>query len=252
MNDLVAYRMIFEKCTSEKDTKNIFMPHTSIHFIINGYGYVNDVKLSKGDFFSVTKNSKIKYGPDSEEPWEYIYADFEGEDVVTEMVKVGLNADVTYGKMNFFDQIEAIYNLYNSYCEMDTDNKMFKNSAGNMILSLFLRDKWDKNSMLNLRATDIKEFIDKNYYLKITMEDVAKKMFLSRAYMRNIFVDEYGMAPKKYLQKIRMERAAELIMKEEGKISEIARSVGYEDQLLFSKMFKSYFGVSPKGYNKGD
>ena len=33
-------------------------------------------------------------------------------------------------------------------------------------------------------------------------------------------------------------------------IGEIARSVGYEDQLLFSRVFKKFKGISPNNYRK--
>ena len=60
--------------------------------------------------------------------------------------------------------------------------------------------------------------------------------------LRNCFL------PKQFLQKTRMERAVFLLTETDGDISLIAKSVGYDDALLFSKMFKQYYGDSPKQY----
>ena len=47
-----------------------------------------------------------------------------------------------------------------------------------------------------------------------------------------------------------VEKATELLGNEKLNISDVARSVGYDDAMLFSKMFKKEFGVSPSEYRK--
>ena len=99
-------------------------------------------------------------------------------------------------------------------------------------------------------AKNIKQFIDENYYRKLTVKSISEKFFLSKDYIRNLFVKFYGLSPKQYIQIVRMERAKELLSKTDISINLIANSVGYDDALLFSKMFKKYFSVSPKKYRE--
>jgi YesN/AraC family two-component response regulator len=47
-----------------------------------------------------------------------------------------------------------------------------------------------------------------------------------------------------------MRRAAELTLNLNLSIGDIARSVGYNDQLLFSKMFKKVMGDAPTHYRR--
>ena len=47
-----------------------------------------------------------------------------------------------------------------------------------------------------------------------------------------------------------MERAKELLTVTDVSIFEIANSVGYEDQLYFSRVFKNKIGLSPSDYRK--
>ncbi|MBQ3179079.1 MAG: helix-turn-helix transcriptional regulator [Clostridia bacterium] len=85
---------------------------------------------------------------------------------------------------------------------------------------------------------------------KISIEDLAQRFYLSRPYIRNLFVKYENMSPKQYLQKIRMERAAEMLLQTRYDVSLIAQSVGYSDQFTFSKMFKQHHGVSPAGFRR--
>jgi YesN/AraC family two-component response regulator len=68
--------------------------------------------------------------------------------------------------------------------------------------------------------------------------------------MSKLFKQETGESPINYLIKIRMEKAKELLVKEELSVKEIANSVGYQDAYHFSKLFKKYTGNSPSDYIK--
>ena len=96
----------------------------------------------------------------------------------------------------------------------------------------------------------IMNFIDENYDKRITIEEIANKFYLNKNYMRTLFVKQLGLSPKQYLQRVRMKRAAFLLIETESDVALIAKSVGYDDALLFSKMFKQYWGVSPVQYRK--
>jgi AraC-like DNA-binding protein len=47
-----------------------------------------------------------------------------------------------------------------------------------------------------------------------------------------------------------MEKAAELLLKKTGNITEIAYSVGISNASGFSRAFREYYGVSPKKYSR--
>jgi AraC-like DNA-binding protein len=59
-----------------------------------------------------------------------------------------------------------------------------------------------------------------------------------------------GLPPQQYITKFRMAHARELIATSQMSITDIARIVGYDNPLYFSRMFKKETGVSPRAYRQ--
>lgn len=51
-----------------------------------------------------------------------------------------------------------------------------------------------------------------------------------------------------YLRQLRMEEAGKLLLHTKKNVGEIASEVGYTDMKHFYRLFKSYYGMSPKDY----
>lgn len=81
-----------------------------------------------------------------------------------------------------------------------------------------------------------------------SLEEAAKKSFISSTYFRKLFKAEYGVSPKKYVIDCRMKHAASLIISGYYTLSEIAGLCGYNDYKHFLVEFKKVMGVSPSGY----
>ena len=56
------------------------------------------------------------------------------------------------------------------------------------------------------------------------------------------------ISPQEYLLSYRLEQGSRLLRTTKMSVQEIAESIGYENPLTFSKMFKNAYGVSPKYY----
>lgn len=94
-------------------------------------------------------------------------------------------------------------------------------------------------------------YIQENYSKKISLASVADHVGLSSGYLCRIFKDETGVSINSYINNLRMTRAGELLADKNSYIKEVAISVGFEDQLYFSRLFKRYYGVTPSEYRAG-
>ena len=100
---------------------------------------------------------------------------------------------------------------------------------------------------------DMLAYLNENYASKISLDQLAKNVFMSPSYICKLFKQEIGESPINYLIRLRMEKARELLLTQTSySIKKIACLVGYEDIYQFSKLFKKYYGVAPSYYrNQG-
>ena len=82
----------------------------------------------------------------------------------------------------------------------------------------------------------------------ITVSDIARTNFVSRSYLYKLFRDRIGCGPKEYLQRLRLERAKEMMESRGVHLSQIARDVGFQDVYAFSRVFKRLMGYPPSQY----
>ncbi|MBC8541999.1 PocR ligand-binding domain-containing protein [Bianquea renquensis] len=89
------------------------------------------------------------------------------------------------------------------------------------------------------------KYIKQHYMEKLTLEDVASQVYLSPSYFSKIFKEEMGASFNNYLNKVRVDNAKRLLLKDGVNLVDISNMVGYEDQSYFSKVFKKLSGVTP-------
>lgn len=97
-------------------------------------------------------------------------------------------------------------------------------------------------------VTEALAYIQENYNRKISLASVSDHIGLSSGYLCRIFKEETGVSINACINSLRMIRAGELLKDQNSYIKEVAVSVGFEDQLYFSRLFKRYYGMTPSEY----
>jgi AraC-like DNA-binding protein/ligand-binding sensor protein len=91
-------------------------------------------------------------------------------------------------------------------------------------------------------------FIWENYTRKTSLQEIAAAAGLSAPYFSTIFKEEMGENLSTYLNRLRVKKARNMLAETDLTLSEIASACGFEDQSWFSKIFKSFTGISPGKY----
>lgn len=86
----------------------------------------------------------------------------------------------------------------------------------------------------------------------LNIDIIAAQFGIGRTNFYRKVREVMGMSPNDYLRKCRMERAAELLRSTEDTIGEVCAQVGMPDAQYFSRVFKTYFGVSPSVYRENN
>ena len=102
-----------------------------------------------------------------------------------------------------------------------------------------------KHMQLLKKALDV---IHQNYRTHLTQQTVAGHVFLSPSYFSKIFKEGTGYTFNEYLNRLRIEKAKELLTNTNIEIEQIPNMVGYEDRSYFGKIFRRLTDTTPKRY----
>ena len=83
-----------------------------------------------------------------------------------------------------------------------------------------------------------------------TVEELARKVGLSRSALAQRFTDLLGQPPMQYLARWRMQIAAHELLNGRKSLAVIAEHIGYESEAAFSRAFRREFGMPPAGWRK--
>lgn len=96
----------------------------------------------------------------------------------------------------------------------------------------------------------ILDYIQEHYAEPLTLTEIAHHFHFNPSYLSNYFVNHNKEGFSEYLNKVRIEKACELLRQEDATISDISGQVGYSDHSYFTKVFRKQKGVSPSQYRK--
>ena len=100
----------------------------------------------------------------------------------------------------------------------------------------------------NAIISDAIEYMRKNVQKQITLEEVAKQVFLNPVYFSRLFKEKTGINFLEYHTRLKIEKAKELLKEHKYKIYEVGEMIGYSSNQHFRKLFKEYTGFTPIEY----
>jgi len=84
-----------------------------------------------------------------------------------------------------------------------------------------------------------------HYHKPLTVNLLARQVFLSPSRFSHLFKVQLGMSPMHYLERYRLERAAEKLLTSHNSIEQISEAVGFTNPCNFSTRFRRCYGQSP-------
>ena len=102
--------------------------------------------------------------------------------------------------------------------------------------------------MFKKNSSEFKETIHNNLYSNLSQDEFAHLCGMSLSSFKRKFNDVFKDSPKKYIAKMKLEKASKMLQLPEHRISDVAYDCGYESISTFNRSFKSHFGKSPSQY----
>lgn len=260
--DLGLYQFGWEQCKPAHSFGPASRNHYLFHYVISGSGTLmaDDSKgntqtypVTSGQGFMIFPEQITTYYADKDEPWEYVWIEFDGLRVKSVLETAGLTLD------------NPIYKAKTEYLRDEMMNEMLyitknKNSSPfHLIGHLYLFLDYLTRSSSTIKLTqggklrdfyvqEALSFIEHNFQNDISVEAIAESCGLNRTYFGKIFKEAVGKTPQEFLLTYRMLKAAELLKLTSLPVRDVGIAVGYPNQLHFSRAFKNVYGSSPRDW----
>lgn len=115
----------------------------------------------------------------------------------------------------------------------------------------FLKKSSDFISPFQLdRYHRIVKYIDEHYNEKITLDDIAKREYITQNYFSHFWKDLSNFSFKERLNYERVLKSEFLLLTTDMSIADIAEKCGFSDVKYYYKHFKKWYGLSPTEHRK--
>lgn len=255
--------------------KKLLSYHThnfyQILFLFQGKGILilddKEFEITKNQLMYINPNIKHKFLPKSHDIILYV-VEFSkhvfSKDAKNQKILYYLNALSPTKKIIPFDDIttheiailikEMLYenNNKNKYYEYLVKVKLINIL---ILLSRYLQKPMpiiiSKNKKHNIYINTILEYIQTNYYKKISLDDITGQVLLDKRQLTRIFKKYTNMTIIEYLHKVRIENALKIFDSNNNKeIIYTCFESGFNDLSYFYRIFKKYTGITPREYLK--
>lgn len=97
---------------------------------------------------------------------------------------------------------------------------------------------------------EAKTLLENSFRQDLTLQGVAEKLAVSQSHLSRRFRQETGYTFTEYLNKLRLEEAARLLLDQSLSITDVCFQVGFQSLPHFQRLFRDFYGESPSAYRK--
>lgn len=95
-----------------------------------------------------------------------------------------------------------------------------------------------------------KRYINHNLQGRLSLADISANLHCSKATLTETFRREFGMTIVHYINRVRLERACNMLVNTDLPVCAIAEECGFSGAEYFSSLFKKEKGLSPLAYRR--
>lgn len=255
--DAMIYNNGYEECEANHFYGPAVRKSFMIHYITAGKGIyrVNGKTyyLKKGDAFLICPGEEIFYQADKSNPWCYAWIGMQGIKINDYLQRTTLSDSpiIHYSKD---EQLSFLYiKLAKAYSNNIKGRDLILNSILYEFLHFLVENFPNENHNTNHDEEYIQECIAycfNNLDKKVQVQDIAEYLGLNRSHLTRLFKKHLGVSLKEYIWTTKINEADKLLRETNLSIKIIARSVGFDDQLYFSRFYKEKKGITAKEYRK--
>lgn len=229
-------------------------------YCVDGKGFIkyNGIisELKAGTFFILPPQKAHTYWADEANPWSIYWVHFEGSNAPFFGTGCDHVCQINFSKSSRIAQrlelFEELFSLIESSYSLH--NLRYATSLLSHFLGTFkyLNEYRSFSSTTDEGSLSIinrgRHYMIENMERYINMDNLCSYLGISQSYCTALFKSQTGMSPMRYLNNLRVQKAAQLLSGSNMKINQICQKVGISDPYYFSRFFSKAIGISPTQY----
>jgi AraC-like DNA-binding protein len=246
-----------EQCTPDYIIRRTTFPFHSIEYVARGRGTVR----LRGRTHTLQPGRLFAYGPGvahhitghPKDPLVKYFVDFAGRDAASLLRSCGLAA----GRVSQVHPPNALQALFDELIESGLSIRRPRDRlCGALLECLALKIRAARvpvggaETLAFSTYQQCRQHLDRHFLRLHTLEQAAAECHINHGYLCRLFKRYDHQSPYRYLQRLKMNLAAERLQQPGTLVKQVAEETGFDDPFHFSRVFKSVFGLSPDAFRR--
>ena len=221
-----------------------------LEYVISGKGHLHingkDYTVGPGDVYCVEPGYDHAYWSDRDDPYDKIWINFFSSHFTQVMEAYGLHERFVFRDSQCRHYFQNLLQI--SRNTFDSDQACYPVCALIQQILCTWAERINGKAVVSDTAREIKSMLDNALYSNLSIDEISKKLFISKMQISRIFSGAYGQTPYNYLLDNKISIAKRFLLSTSLNVSEISSRLAFSDPHYFSRIFKKKTGSSPAGF----
>jgi len=225
-------------------------PGYSVHVVEAGEGQMatggESTTVGAGDVYTFFPQTHYQYHDHLRSPWRYTWLALAGRRAEEVLALAGITPAQPLLRGAPLKALEALFQeIIATYRQADPSPLASVAFGWRLVELLAGTNPASAPPCSTTLAEQARFLMDQHFMEPLTVQDIARHLRVSRVTLFRQFRATYGVAPKPYLDGVRIEQAKQLLLQSRSSIKEIAVATGFGSVAFFSRAFKAHCNVAP-------
>lgn len=239
------------------DSHAHFRDQYVFEYVLSGRGYIvcegQTYTVGAGELYFLNRLHSHQYYADPADPFRKMWINISGRLVNSLVELYGISEGVV---IRPYDAEDIFRELHSLVASVTMENRTELCQAISLhihklltVLALSDKREPDIHDRVN-RAQQIKTYIDRYSDFDLNLDEIAAHFFLNKVYLSQVFRKAYGITPKQYIVRRRIEAAQNILSNSNTPIQEIAHLLHFPSTQYFSSVFRQETSITPGQYRR--
>ncbi len=223
---------------------------TDIHLIEEGRGAFEigsrTVLPSPGHIVALFPGESVRYRDRKASPWQYTWFSLEGNSVAPILRSLGLTPDSPELRGDFRAVLDPLLKETETAYTHETYSLLYPSAAAWRVIDALDTSIRTPGPAVSNPVMELKRHLDTYFFSPgLSIGALADRIGVSRVVLCRGFREHFGVSPKGYLSRLRLEKSRRMLRNGIETVRQVAESCGYKDSRYFARVFGSRFGCTP-------